>query len=611
MTIREIKERSKNEIVSLLNDNKINYPQEIANEIKEALDRNDLWEAANSLGRYYNLYNASEDETNKCRRIIDRIRELQGELARISTEPASIVFGTSGWRGHIGEDFTVLNVHKTVRGIIEMLKSKTFIDYCGYQSFEDVKKAGILLFHDNRFMGREFCEAAMKELAAEGIKMFYAGECPTGVGSAVLCELNGAGSINFTPSHNPMSYSGIKFNPADGGPADSTLTTIIEEMSNRLMADSAEFVPADTDYRALLENVDAAQIFKNNIEKKSKVFDLVKIRSWLLDNSEQLNILVDNMHGSSRGYIQRLLGEDVISALEKKGSIQFIHTNDDYSFHGMKPEPSAANQKPLIDALQKSERRFNLAAAMDPDADRIRFADKNMDIDMNRFSAIAYANLLNRGIRGGIITSVATSGFTAEIARANGQKVLDAAVGFKNFRKALQDGEVVIAFEESDGITFIGHTLEKCALAGFLAALDSMANSGKNISEQYDELRREYGYFYPDRSGVDVKGISVDAWEKYKNDVLQALQNKMYKAGDSIKIGDDEKKIARVVTLDGAKWEFEDKSWLLLRPSGTEPKFRYYYEVVSRTPMDNIKELLAAYNSAANVLLEKAREIAG
>ena len=189
--------------------------------------------------------------------------------------------------------------------------------------------------------------------------------------------------------------------------------------------------------------------------------------------------------------------------------------------------------------------------------------------------------------------------------------MIDAAVGFKNFKDALLKGEAVMAFEESDGITFEGHTLEKCALAGFLSAVDSMANSGKNISKQYEELREQYGYFYPHRAGVDVRGISVDAWQKYKMEVLNNLQNKMFKSGDHITIGTQEKTIERIITIDGAKWVFDDKSWLLLRPSGTEPKFRYYYEIVSDRALDNVDELLKEYNTAANELLEKARKMAG
>ncbi len=608
MQIGQIKENNKKEILSLLDEYQIAYPTEIRDEIDGFINKeNDLWEVAMILGKYYNLYKVSQEEKDKYIKVISRIRELQGELARVSQEPASIVFGTSGWRGNMGDDFTALNVHKVGKGIVEMLKSAEFLRYCGYHSFEDVKKAGILLLHDNRFMGREFCEAAMKELAAEEIKMYYAGECPTGVASAVLCELNGAGSINFTPSHNPMSYSGIKFNPADGGPADSNLTSIIEEKSNKYMQKGNNFIPAENNFLPLLKEVDAAGIFKNFLEEKSKVFDLDKTRNWLLENRNKIMILIDNMHGSSRGYIETVLGDDVIGQLQESGSINFLHTNDDYSFHGIKPEPSAQNQKPLVEALQKSNRKYHLAVAMDPDADRIRFADKNMDMDMNRFSAVAYANLLRMNIKGGIVTSVATSGFTAEIARQNQQQVVEAAVGFKNFKEALINEQAILAYEESDGITFSGHTLEKCALAGFLSAVDSMANSGKNISQQYQELQKKYGYFYPHRAGVDVKGISVDAWQKYKNEVLYNLQNKLFKIGDFIKIGNQEKVIEKIIIIDGVKLVFDDKSWLLLRPSGTEPKFRYYYELVSEAPLANIERLLEEYNSSANTMLDKAR----
>src|SRR5690606_19962221 len=107
-----------------------------------------------------------------------------------------------------------------------------------------------------------------------------------------------------------------------------------------------------------------------------------------------------------------------------------------------------------------------------------------------RFAAVGFANLLRRGVRGGLATSVPSSGFASEIARKSGEKVFETAVGFKNFRGPLSKGEAVMAYEESDGISFAGHTLEKCALAGFLSALDAMAASGRNLSDLYFELRK-------------------------------------------------------------------------------------------------------------------------
>ena len=572
------------------------------------LEKQRLWETANLLGNYFNKNNVDSETLSVLKSMITRIREVQGEAAVVSANPTTVVFGTSGWRGVIGRDFTLLNVHKVVRGIIDMMKTDVFLQETGLDDFEQVRRSGILLLRDNRFMGEQFCEAARRELAAENIRIYNAGECPTGVGSAVLTELAAAGSINFTPSHNPMEYAGIKFNPADGGPADVNLTKIIEKKANAYMQPEVSFDPAETSHKHLLQKVDAAEVFRNFVENKSKVFDLPRLRKWLIANKKNMFILVDNMHGSSRGYIQALLGAQLSDELTEAGTIRFIHTEDDYSFHGVKPEPSAANQKPLIAALRNAGRKFTLAVALDPDADRIRYADARMDMDMNRFAPVAYANLLSRGLRGGIASTAPSSDFALEIAKKEGQKVWETAVGFKHFRTPLKSGEALLAFEESDGISFRGHTLEKCALAGFLAALDAIASQDKNLSEQYEALRERYGYFYPDKAGTEVSGVGVEEWQAYKKAVVQILQKRLFKTGDTVKIGGQQKTISAINIIDGLKLIFEDKSWILLRPSGTEPKFRYYYEVTSLQPIDDVQGLLEAYHTTAEEILKRARE---
>ena len=571
-----------------------------------------FWEIANILGNYYNDFPVSAEIKNTCIQLINEIRTFQGKLARRSTEPTLVVFGTSGWRGVIGEDFTIENVHKVVRGIIEMMKTSEFLTTNGYHSFAEVQKNGLLLLRDNRFMGDEFLDAAMKELAAEQITIYLAGECPTGVGSAVLTELGAAGSLNFTPSHNPMEYAGLKFNPADGGPADTNLTSIIEEKANYFMQpeQSARFIKSTADYAPFMHRVNAAEIVRDFIRNKSKIFDLDALRAWLRRNKEELNIIVDNMHGSSRGYIEVVLGEELIAELKAAGAITFIHTNDDFSFHGVKPEPSAKNQKPLLEALQKGAATYSLAVALDPDADRIRYCDAQMDIDMNRFGAIALGVLIQKGLPGGVASTAPSSDFALEIARRNNRPVFETAVGFKHFRNPLSSGDVLVAFEESDGISFMGHTLEKCALAGFLAALEVMAYSGKNLSELYRALQTQYGYFYPDKSGSDVKGVSIEAWQAYKKKVVHILQNELFKTGDRMKLGETEKEIVSINTIDGLKIIFNDKSWILLRPSGTEPKFRYYYELAGTVELTDIQQQLEAYQKAAETILNKARAIA-
>lgn len=573
-----------------------------------------LWEAANLLGACFNAEALAPAVKVACVEAITAIRELQGSIARVSTRTTTVVFGTSGWREAIGEGFTVLNVRKVVRGMVAMMASEEFRRTNGYKDAAEAKAAGILVFRDNRFMGVEFMAAAMEELAAAGYRIYDAGECPTGVGSALLTELKAAGSINFTPSHNPMEYAGIKFNPADGGPADVNLTSLIEAESNAFMKPGLAFpglAPAAADFRSRRTAVDAAGLFTAYVAEKSKVFDLAGLRKWLMGAAPELFIAVDNMHGSSRGYIQRLLGPRVMEALEASGAIRFYNTEDDYSFHGVKPEPNAKNQALLIAELRKAGRKLSLAVALDPDADRIRFADARLDLDMNRFAPVAYAGLLARGLQGGLATTVPSSGFASEVARKAGRDVFEGPVGFKNFRTPLSSGSFLMAFEESDGISFQGHTLEKCALAGFLAALTALAGSGKNLSDQYQALREGHGFYYPGKGGADVKGVTVEAWQKYKDAVMRALEGGLVKAGERLAVGDGERVVERTNTADGLKVVFTDRSWILLRPSGTEPKFRYYYEVVGERELSDAEGLLAAYGKAAAAVLERARALAG
>lgn len=570
------------------------------------LEKGMFWEVAKAVGAFYNRPGTSAEVVDECCSLIESIRDFQGRKAYESPVTTTVVFGTSGWRGIIGEDFTCLNVAKVARGICEMMMSGEFLKVNGYTSFDEVKEHGLVVFRDNRFMGDEFMEIAIRELTAAGVKVYLAGECPTGVGSALVTELDAAGSINFTPSHNPMDYAGIKFNPADGGPAGPELTSIIEEKANAYMQGSAFFA---AECEAECEEINAKEIFTNFVANKSKVFDLGRIRSWLKDNKDQLALVVDFMHGSSRGYVQALLGQELVDELAAAGALKFKNEDEDYSFHGVKPEPSAVNQAPLLAELKSMSRKYSLAVALDPDADRIRFADEFMDIDMNRFGAIAYASLLSRGIKGGIASTAPSSDFALEIARKENMEVIETAVGFKNFREAISSGKAVLAFEESDGISCVGHTLEKCALAGLLLALESMIASGENLSVQYDKLREKYGYFYPSKAGADVTGVSVEAWQAYKKAVVETLQHKLYKVGDKVVFDSGEKEISDINIIDGLKVIFPDRSWILLRPSGTEPKFRYYFELASETALADEKKLLQEYEEAASGILQKARDM--
>ncbi|MDR2429231.1 MAG: phosphomannomutase [Candidatus Margulisbacteria bacterium] len=552
------------------------------------------WANALKLGELQNRA-AAPAEIEFYKTAIAKIREQMGKQARISREPTVVEFGTSGWRGRIGEDFTVHNVRKVTRAIIDTMQTAVFLAANDYYSFADVQERGIVVFRDNRYMGEEFIAAALAELHAAGIRTYDAGECPTGVGSAVVTELNAAGSINFTPSHNPMDYAGLKFNPADGGPAGPEITSLIQDRANEYMQ-AADFQPAEKIDVTLNEEIFPVYIYLDLLQK-SRIVNLAEIKELLLAKKDQLTLIIDNMHGASRGVFETILGEDILSQLD----IRFKNTETDYSFHGVKPEPSAANQKLLIAELQKSDRPLTLAVALDPDADRIRFADRDLDMDMNMFAAIALDYAIQQGLLQGVVTSVASSGFAAAIARQENLPVGSTAVGFKNFRPALAQQSAAVAFEESDGISFIGHTLEKDGIIGFLVALSALLKSGKNLSELYHGLQEKYGYYYPGKSGRTIENISITEWQKFRKAVIENIQAS-YSIGDTITINGAAKKISRILLDDGIKFIFEDDSWILLRSSGTETKFRYYYET---TGQGNDK-ILPAYEQAAEEILERA-----
>ncbi len=512
----------------------------------------------------------------QCWRVIKRElkRELLKEIerfARESTSPTKVVFGTSGWRGEIGTDFTFQNVRIVTEAIINVLKTENpeLREALGIRDFEDVKKRGVIVGHDNRFLGPEFARVVMGLLSREGIKVYYGGETTTPEISACIEMLDAACSINITPSHNPSNYSGLKFNPSDGGPAGPEITERIQEEANALMGTAAERIYPEPFY----ESIDTTALYIEYLQQRGTI-DLQKIKDFV-KNADCL-VVVDHVHGATRGRPERLFN------IEAGTKLRLLRTEDDYLFGGVAPEPSAENMKNVIRVLKEGDATFRIGAIMDPDGDRIRLADHNTQIPMNYFGAMALHFLhVYKGIKGVVVKSVGTSNFVNAIAEPLGIKVVETKVGFKNFRPYMLRNapeRAIVAFEESDGISAYNHTLEKDALFGLLLAVEMVATTGKNLSEYLKELMDEYGYYYPDRSGIEVDRAL--AGEGLRKKIL-ALESR-YPVGSSMRIGDRDLKITEVITIDGIKFILEDGSWLMIRPSGTEPKVRFYIE--SRDP---------------------------
>jgi phosphomannomutase len=487
-------------------------------------------------------------------------------FARENTDPAKVVFGTSGWRGEIGSDFTFNNVRVVTAAIIEIFKTEDppVMQAMGVSGFEEIRRRGVIVGHDNRFLGEEFAKEVLGLLQAEGIRTWYAGEAPTPEFSAGIEMLEAACAINLTPSHNPANYAGFKFNPSDGGPAGAEITAKIEEMSNRMMSGTRLL---ESVRPVNFERTDFTALYITYIGER-KTLDMKKIREFI--QKEDCLICVDNVHGATRGRIARIVGEST--------KIEYLRTEDDYLFGGIAPEPSEKNMAGVERILRGSTAKFRLGVIMDPDGDRVRFSDGTMQIPMNYFGAMALHFLnVHKGITGVAAKSVGTSDFVNAIAKKLGLPVRETKVGFKNFRPFLlktSPEKAVVAFEESDGMSGYNHTLEKDAIFGLLLAIEMIAVTGKNLGEYLKALMEEYGHYYPDRSGISVDKSFVGAPLAKKLSVLR----EKYRKGTEVDMGGIRRTVNDVITVDGTKLVFDDGSWLMIRPSGTEPKVRFYIE---------------------------------
>jgi len=500
---------------------------------------------------------------------VSKNRGLLSEIKKFALEnmsPADVVFGTSGWRGEIGTDYTFNNVRIVASAIIEMFGSgdSAVMKALGVSGFEEIKERGIIVGHDNRFLGPEFAAEVMGLFRKAGIRTWYVGEAPTPEFSTSIEMLHAACSVNLTPSHNPANYAGFKFNPADGGPAGSEITSMIEDIANRMMKDKVVIKPEQP---AGFEKLDPGPLYLEYL-KQRKTIDLDRILDFL--GKADCFICIDNVHGATRGRLQRLLGD--------RKNVRYLRTGDDFLFGGLAPEPSEKNMAGVEKALQESRAGLKLGVIMDPDGDRIRFADGSVQIPMNYFGAMALHFLhVHKGIRGVVAKSVGTSNLVNAIAGKLGIPVRETKVGFKNFRPyMLPDSaeRAIVVFEESDGISGFNHTLEKDAVFGLLTAIEMMAVTGLNISEYLKQIMDEFGSYYPDRSGIAVDRSLVGEPLIRKLSVIQ----RRYGKGAALDIGGHKRTVVDVITVDGTKLVFDDGSWLMIRPSGTEPKVRFYIE---------------------------------
>jgi phosphoglucomutase len=462
----------------------------------------------------------------------------------------NIRFGTSGWRAIIADDFTFENVRLVTEAICSYLK----------ESFSEPEQK-LIVGHDSRFMGERFSEVAAEIAKRKGFRVLLcAAPTPTPTISHAIRSNKAVGGINFTASHNPPEYQGIKFSTADGAPALPEITKRIEE----IVRETPQI--ADTSGGSI-ERYDARPAYLDDLKTKIR-FDLIA--------DGKGRFAYDPIYGTGRGYLDEILRD---FGLE----IETIHDWRDVTFGGQPPEPGEAHLDELREAVKT--KGLTLGLATDGDGDRFGVIDSNGEfITPNQMIALLTDYLAeSRGWTEGVARSVATTHLVDRVAKDRNLKLYETPVGFKFIGELINKDEIILGGEESAGLSIKGHYPEKDGILACLLAVEAVTVRKKSLTDQLNELYSRIGKLESGRIGV-----------KLTDDVAERLKEKL--AQEPSEIGG--RKIENINRLDGVKFIFTDGNWMLMRPSGTEPLVRIYAE------SENAEDLEVLLEQGRSYLLE-------
>jgi len=439
-----------------------------------------------------------------------------------------IKFGTAGWRAILSDEFTFDNVKRVLNAIILYLRN------------EGINKP-VVVGSDTRFLAKQFREMTAEHFANNGFDVLLTNrDCPTPVISFVIIDNELAGGINFTASHNPPEYQGIKFSPADGALADTKTTKTIEAMIDQPVEPSSK--------RGVITENDPIEDYLKTI---SEFLDFEMIKN------ANLKIAFDALYGTGRGYLDEIL--------KRAGAdVTVIHDNLNPLFGGRRPEPSPENLEELISLVKNND--FNLGLSTDGDADRFGVIDSDGTFfEANKvLCLIAWHQFRNKKKTGRIVRNVATTTYLDRIADYFGVELIEVPVGFKNIGPLILEGNVLVGGEESAGLTIGGHVPDKDGILACALIAELIAMENKTLKEIWGDIEKAVGTGWNDRVDLELNN-------EQKTEIL----NKLEEQSKEEFMG---RKVLKFNGIDGYKFTFSPAEWVLVRPSGTEPIIRCYME---------------------------------
>ena len=469
-----------------------------------------------------------------------------------------IVFGTDGWRAIIADEYTFDNVRRCAFAVGQLVSRKALAG------------RGVIVGYDKRFESEDFAEAAALALAAAGVRAYLCdrSEPTPAISHAILSQRAGAG-ITITASHNPANYNGFKVRSDYGGAATPETIAELEQIIADVPTESVpRLTRAEATERGLLVEIRPSIAYTEQI---SRLVDLDGIRR------SKLRIVADPMYGAGMGWLPSLLAG---------GSVHVVEINGERNpwFGGVSPEPITRNLQKLFATVRSTS--ASVGVATDGDADRLGLCDENGDfIDQLRvFSLLTLYLLEVRGFRGPIVKTLSTSSMLDRLGEAYGVPVFETSIGFKYIAPKMVDTDAMIGGEESGGYAFRGHIPERDGIVSGIFFLDMMIQLSKSPSELVNFLFSKVGPHFYDRVDAPFPALQRSAiLDRIRATSLDSI------AGSPV---------VRTSRKDGFKWIAADRSWLLVRFSGTEPIMRVYAEAES---MERVQELLSIGCATAGV----------
>ncbi len=462
-----------------------------------------------------------------------------------------IHFGTDGWRAVISDTFTFHNLRLVAQAIADAIASDDWNNGNLLPDRADSHK--VIVGFDTRFLSDRYAAEVARVLAGNGYTVFLAqSDAPTPVISYAVRNLGAIGGVMITASHNAPRYNGVKLKASYGGSASGEQCRRVEVYLNDNEARGRGPNLMDYDQarsQGLIQKFNPIPAYYDHVRKLINFDAIAEVPQ---------RFVVDSMYGSGRGVIKGILQGTGCEVAEIRGEMN-------PGFGGVHPEPIEMHLRALAGAISTHMGDFGLAT--DGDADRIGAMDeRSLFVDPHKIMALSLKYLVEkRGWRGPVVRTVSTTRMIDRLAEKHGLTVYETPVGFNHIADYMLKEDVLIGGEESGGISFLGHIPEGDGVLMGLLLVEIIANSGLCLNELVENLLNEVGPAFYQRSDL-----------RLNRPVSKAQMTKMLLDKAPSSIGGEP--VVKVMTLDGVKYVLQDDSWLLIRPSGTEPVLRVYAE---------------------------------